>query len=136
MLSEMHLIAEPRRLITPTTIENCFVSVVSQFIMSAAMMKLTENEEDDWRSLQPLRVQSKDCRACDSAFEVCGIRSVDQVLDQHLIKAEKEPEEEEEVAEHKGTFMGALKGLEGARKYIHQFDTKNTITVMCTKVEN
>jgi hypothetical protein len=51
---------------------------------------------------------------------------VDQVLDQHLTRAEKE-----EVAEHKATFFNALKGLEAARKYICQFDTKNSITIMC-----
>jgi hypothetical protein len=42
---------------------------------------------------------------------------------------------EEEVAEHKATFLDAVKGLKAARKYIHQFDTKNNITVMCKKVE-
>jgi hypothetical protein len=54
------------------------------------------------------------------------------VLEQHLTKPGKEPEEE--VAERKATFMDALKGLEGARNYVHQFDTKNTITVMRNKV--
>jgi hypothetical protein len=41
---------------------------------------------------------------------VSGIKSVGQLLDQHLIR----PEEEEEVAEHKATFLDALKGLEVA----------------------
>jgi hypothetical protein len=44
-----------------------------------------------------------------------GIQSVDQVLDQYLARPEDEPEEEEEVAEHKATFLDALKGLEGAK---------------------
>jgi hypothetical protein len=37
--------------------------------------------------------------------------------------------EEEVVVKHKATFLAALKGLEAARKYIHQFDTKNNITL-------
>jgi hypothetical protein len=57
------------------------------------------------------------------------------MLDQHLTRAEGEPEEDEEVAEYKATFIDALKGLEAARKYIRQFYTKNIITVMCNKVK-
>jgi hypothetical protein len=45
-------------------------------------------------------------------------------------------EEEEEVAEHKALFLDALKRLEAARKYMCQFDTKNSIIVMCSKVGN
>jgi hypothetical protein len=47
-----------------------------------------------------------------------------------------EKPEKEEAAEHKARLLGALKGLEAARMYIRQFDTKNNITVMCNKVEN
>jgi hypothetical protein len=36
------------------------------------------------------------------------------VLEQHLTR----PEEEEEVAEHKATFLDALKELEAARKIL------------------
>jgi hypothetical protein len=61
-----------------------------------------------------------------SALKVCGVLSVDHMLDQHLIMPE-----EEELAEHKTTFLDALKGQETARKYICQFDTKNNI-VTCT----
>jgi hypothetical protein len=78
-------------------------------------------------------VQSKDYPSSDSTFEVCGVQSVDQVLDQHLTRPE-EPKEEKEVAEHKATFFDALKGLEAARKYTCQFDTENNITVMCNEV--
>jgi hypothetical protein len=46
------------------------------------------------------------------------------MLDQHLIKPEEEPEGEKEVAENKPTFLDALKGLEAARNYVCQFDTK------------
>jgi hypothetical protein len=56
------------------------------------------------------------------------------VLDQHLTRPEEEPEEEE-VVEHKTTFLDTLKGLEAARKYLRQFDMNN-ITIMCNKVEN
>jgi hypothetical protein len=58
------------------------------------------------------------------------------VLVQYFTRPEENPEEEEEVAEYKATFLDALKILEAARKYICQFDTKNNITVMCTEVEN
>jgi hypothetical protein len=57
--------------------------------------------------------------------------SVNQVLDQNLTSPEEEPEEVEEVIEHKTTFLDALK----ARKYMCQFDTKNSITVMCNEVD-
>jgi hypothetical protein len=40
------------------------------------------------------------------------------------------PEEKEEVAEHKATFLDALKGPKTARKYMCPFDTENNITVM------
>jgi hypothetical protein len=63
-----------------------------------------------------------------------GVWSVDQVLEQHLTRPEKEPEEE--VAEHNATFLDVLKGFKAARKYIQQFDTKNNITVTRNKVEN
>jgi hypothetical protein len=40
------------------------------------------------------------------------------VLHQDLARPTEEPEEEGEVAEHKATFLDAVQGLEGARKYI------------------
>jgi hypothetical protein len=43
------------------------------------------------------------------------------------------PEKEEEVAEHKATFLDPLKGLEATRKYL-SFDTMNSIIVMCNKL--
>jgi hypothetical protein len=45
------------------------------------------------------------------------------VLDQPLTR----PEEEVEVAEHKATFLDALKGLQAAGKCMCQFDTENDI---------
>jgi hypothetical protein len=56
--------------------------------------------------------QFEDYTTCDSALKVCGIQSVDQVLDQHLTR----PKREEEVAEHTAAFSDALKGLEAVRK--------------------
>jgi hypothetical protein len=67
---------------------------------------------------QPLGVQFEDYITCDSAPEVCRLQSVDQVLDQSLTRPEEEPEEEEEVAEHKATFLDALKGLDAAEKHV------------------
>jgi hypothetical protein len=63
-------------------------------------------------------VQFEDYTTCNSALEVCGIQSVNQVLDQHLARAEEEPEEEEEVAEQKAALLDAQKGLEAGRKYV------------------
>jgi hypothetical protein len=74
-------------------------------------VKLSEDEKDDWHSLQPLGAQFKDYKTCDSALDLCGIQNVDQVLDQHLTTSE-------EVAEHKATFLDALNGLEAVRKYV------------------
>jgi hypothetical protein len=100
-------------------------------------VKLTEDEENDWHSLQPLGVKFDDYTTCDSALEDCGIQNVDdRMLDKHLTRPEKEPEEEEEVAEHKATFLDALEGLESVRKYMCQFDTENNILVKCNEVEN
>jgi hypothetical protein len=59
----------------------------------------------------PLGVQSG-----DNALEVCGVWSVDQVLDQHLTRPQEEAEEEEEVAEYEVTFLNAPRGLKAARK--------------------
>jgi hypothetical protein len=76
-------------------------------------VKLVEHEEDDWHSLQPHGVQFEDYTTCDSAVEVCGFQTVNQVLDHHLTRAE-----EDEVAERKAAFFDTLKGLEAARKYV------------------
>lgn len=48
-----------------------------------------------------------DCAKCDTALEVCGIQTVDKVLDQLLTNSEKEPEEEE-VIKHEAAFLNAL----------------------------
>jgi hypothetical protein len=52
------------------------------------------------------------------------------VVDQHLTRPE-----EKDIAEHIAAFLDALKGLETARKYTCQLDTKNIIIVMCNKVD-
>jgi hypothetical protein len=77
-------------------------------------------------------VQLEEYTTCDGALDVCEIKSVDQVLDQHLTR----PKEEEEVSEHTATFLDVLKGLEAARKYVYQFDIKNNGTVMYNEAEN
>jgi hypothetical protein len=136
VMSTMHFIAEPWRLMTPTTIKNCFVkcrfSVDHVSSNNGSAVKLAEDEEDDCHSLQSLGVQSEGYTTCDSALKVCGIQSVDQVIDQHLTR----PEEEGEVSEQKATSLDALNELEAARKYMRQFDTSNNIILMCNKVEN
>jgi hypothetical protein len=101
VLSAMHLIAEPWRLITSTIIKDCIVncgfSIDHVSSSDDSAVKLTEDEEDDCYILQPLGMQSEDYPTCDSALEVCGVWSVNHVLDQYLTRPEEKPEEEEEV---------------------------------------
>jgi hypothetical protein len=135
VLSAVHLIVEPWRLITPTTLNNCSVNCSFSIDHVSSnhdrAVKLNKGEVDDWHSSEPLGVQSEEYITCDSALKICGVQNVNQVLLQHLIRLE-----EEEIVKHKAALLVALKGLETARKYIHQFDTKNNITVMCNKGEN
>jgi hypothetical protein len=98
-------------------------------------VKLNEDKEDVWHSLQLLGVQFEDYITCDIALAVCGIRSVDMILDKRFARPD-EPDEKEEVIECKETFFDALKGLEAARKYIYHSDTGNSTIVMCNKIEN
>jgi hypothetical protein len=120
VLCGMHSIADAWRFITPSKIKNCFVkrgfSTDHDSSNDDSAVKLTEDEEDDWYSLKPSGVQFGDHKTCDSALDVCEIKSVDQVLDQHLTRSE---EEEEEVSEHEATFLHALKGLEETREYTY-----------------
>jgi hypothetical protein len=56
VLSAMHFITEPWRLITPTTIKNCFVKccILIDHVSDNddSPVKLTEDEEDDfWRAV-------------------------------------------------------------------------------------
>jgi hypothetical protein len=90
VLSAMQFIAEAKRLITHTTIKNCFVKFsFSNYYVSSSddgEVKLSEDKKDDCmcHNLQPLGMQFEDYTTCDSALEVCGIQSVNQMLDQHL----------------------------------------------------
>jgi hypothetical protein len=58
VLSAMHFIAEPWIPKTPTTIKNCFVkcSFLIDNVSSNDAVKFTEDEEDDWNSLQHLGI--------------------------------------------------------------------------------
>jgi hypothetical protein len=89
-VSAMHSVAEPWRLIIPTTIKNCFVEYVflNYHISSSddSAVKLREDEKNAWHSLQPFQVQSEDCTKCGSALEVIGVWHDKQVLDQHLTR--------------------------------------------------
>jgi hypothetical protein len=131
VLSAVHFTAETQRLIISTTIKNfsvkCGFSNNHVSSNDDSAVKLSEDEQDDWHSSQPLGVQS-------GALEVSQVQSVDQVSDQHLTRSEEEPEEEEEAAEHKGTILDALKGLKAARKYMCQIDMENNIIVICNNV--
>jgi hypothetical protein len=135
--SAKHIIAESWRLITPTAIKNCSVKCcfLIKHVSSNDNNAVKLDEEDGWHSVQHLRVHSEDCPKCDCALKACGVWNVNQVLDQHSARPEEEPEKEEEVTEHKATFLDALKGLEAAKKHIYQFDTENTIILMCKKLK-
>jgi hypothetical protein len=71
---------ETDRLITPTTIKNCFVksgfSIDHVNSNDENAVKVTE-DEDDWHNLQPLGVLSEDYPTLHSALMGCGIHSVD-----------------------------------------------------------
>jgi hypothetical protein len=71
------------------TIKNCFVKCgfSNDHVSSsdASAVKSTEDEEDDSHSLPPLGVQSEDFQTCESALNVCGVWSVNQVLDRHSL---------------------------------------------------
>jgi hypothetical protein len=60
VLCAVHLMTETWRLITLTAIKNCFVKCdfLSDHVSSNedSAVKLTEDEKDDWDSLQHLRV--------------------------------------------------------------------------------
>jgi hypothetical protein len=60
MLSAMHVIAEGWKLITPIIIKKCFVKcgILTDHVSSndSSAANLTEDEEDDWHSLQPFKI--------------------------------------------------------------------------------
>jgi hypothetical protein len=80
---------------------------------------------------------------CDSALSINRVKAVDQVFVEHLVKAVDQvfvehltkPEEEEKkekgVSGDKFTYLDTLKELEASRKYICEFDTENSIIVIC-----
>jgi hypothetical protein len=77
-------------------------------------------------------VRFEDCRTRDNVLEVCRDHGVGVVSDKQLNR----PEEEEEVAEGRVTFLDELKGLEMARNYMCHFDVEGSIIIMCNKLEN
>lgn len=52
-------------------------------------LKLTEDEENDWHSLQPLGVKSEGYMTRDSALKVSGAHSINQVSDKQLTSPEE-----------------------------------------------
>jgi hypothetical protein len=80
-------------MITPPAIKNFIVKCgfwIEHVHSNDSGVKLIEDEEDDWQNLQSLGVQFKDYTTCNSAFEVCGILSVDQVLEQQVTGPEED----------------------------------------------
>jgi hypothetical protein len=102
---------------------NCGFSVdcISNIDNSAVILA---EDENDWHSLQPSGVQSKDNTTHNSALEVCRIQSADQVFYQKLTRPEEEPEDDKS-SEQKAMFLDAMTEMEAAKKYMYQYDTEN-----------
>jgi hypothetical protein len=66
-------------------------------------------------------------------FLECSLRTTQHVTVFSKFRLSTRPEEEEEVAEYKATFLDVLKRLKAARKCMCQFDTENNIILMCNK---
>jgi hypothetical protein len=77
VLSAVLVIASAWRLTTLTAIKLFFVkcdfSIGHVSSNEDSAVKLSEDEEDDWHSLQHLGMQSEDCPTCENALEVCGV---------------------------------------------------------------
>jgi hypothetical protein len=81
-MSTMHFIAEAWQLINTTFKNRCVkCGFLTDHVSSSgdSAVKLTENEEDDWCSLQTLGVQSEDYITYKSDQKVCDVQTVDQV---------------------------------------------------------
>jgi hypothetical protein len=93
VLSAIHFIAEASGVITPTTIKNrfekCGYSNDHVSSNNDNALQLSEDERDDWHSLQPLGVQSEYYPTCGSDLKVCVVQNVNQVLDQYLTRPEE-----------------------------------------------
>jgi hypothetical protein len=69
VLSAKHFIAEAWRLMTPTKLKNYFVKCsFSNDHVSSNDDSTSEDEHDDWQSLQPQGVQFEGYTTCDSAL--------------------------------------------------------------------
>jgi hypothetical protein len=64
-------------------------STVLQLNNDDHALKHNEGEENEWHSLEPLRVWFVDYTTCDSAVRVCEVDSVNHVLDQQLTRLEE-----------------------------------------------
>jgi hypothetical protein len=119
VLSAMHFTAEALKVITPTTIKNCSVkcgfSIDHISSNDGSAVKLSDDEKDDWCSLQPLGLQFEDYTICDTTLKVCDVQNIDQVLDQQLTRPEKGPEKE--VAEDKN-FLGCTERIGSRQKVL------------------
>jgi hypothetical protein len=85
VLSAMHFTADTWGLISLTAIKKCFahygfpVDHVSS--TDSVTLKFTEDEENDWHSLQPSGVWFEDYTTCASTPKICGVHTVSHVLD-------------------------------------------------------
>jgi hypothetical protein len=96
VLSAMHVTAESWRLITRTTIKDCFMKCSFPLVKSAA----------GWVA----QFTNEDYPICDSALEVCGVWSFIQVLDQHFLGHKKTRKWSYT------TFLDALKRIASSHK--------------------
>jgi hypothetical protein len=77
-------------LLSHTSIKNRFAKcgflVENVYNNDNSALKLTEDDEENgWHSLQSLGMQFDDY-TCDSALEISGVHSINQVLDQQLTR--------------------------------------------------
>jgi hypothetical protein len=118
VLTALLFIVEAWRSVTHTAIKNCFVKCGFSYDHVSSndyrVVKLKEDEEEDEHILQPCGMQFGDYTDCENALEVCGIQSVNQVLDQHLTR----PEEEEEVCRVLSSILGCPKRTGSSKKVL------------------
>jgi DDE superfamily endonuclease. len=137
ILSGMRFVAKAWRLVTPITL-NSFCAkrdfpvdhIYSSDIMHRSLRKIKQ-----WLT--------KVCKFLEWSLRTTWHMTVllryvesfvDQLLDWQVIRTEEESEEKnDKVAEDKVTFLDALKGPEVIRKYMHESDSDDGITLQCAQ---
>jgi hypothetical protein len=80
----LHCLAEAEELLSRTILQ----SMVLQLNDDNHALKHSEDEENEWHNLEPLGLWLVDCTTCNSAVRVCGVDSVNHLLDHQLTRLE------------------------------------------------